>query len=144
MKRVLFLCTANSYRSRFAEPLFNDRARRAALAWEATPRDLAIERGKDNVGAISTFAIEALTERGVVVSKERLPLACTLEDLKSADLTIAVKEAEHRPLLTERFAGWESQVIYWHVHDVADETPDNALAESIVTLINVETLRKCM
>jgi protein-tyrosine-phosphatase len=99
MNRILFLCTGNYYRSRFAEHLFNDRARSAGLAWEASSRALAIERGRDNVGPMSIHAVEALAERGVRVSTERLPLPCTVEDLLSADLTIAVQEAEHRPLL---------------------------------------------
>jgi protein-tyrosine phosphatase len=129
MKRVLFLCTGNYYRSRFAEHLFNDRARRAGLEWKASSRALAIERGKDNVGPISIHAVEALAERGVRVSTERLPLPCTVEDLVSADLAIAVQEAEHRPLLSERFAGWERRVSYWHVHDIGVEAPANALAE---------------
>jgi protein-tyrosine-phosphatase len=129
MKRVLFLCTGNYYRSRFAEHLFNDRARGAGLEWETSSRALAIERGKDNVGPMSIHAVEALAERGVRASTERLPLPCTVEDLLSADLTIAVKESEHRPLLSERFAGWERRVTYWHVHDIDGETPTNALAE---------------
>ena len=123
MKYVLFLCTGNYYRSRYAEHLFNDRARTADLEWEATSRALAIERGKDNVGPMSIHALAALTKRGMRVSSERQPLPCTIEDLISADLTIAVKEAEHRPLLSERFAGWEARVTYWNVHDVEDETP---------------------
>jgi protein-tyrosine-phosphatase len=129
MHRVLFLCTGNYYRSRFAEHLFNHRARGAGLEWEASSRALAIERGKDNVGPMSIHAIEALAERGVRVSTERPPLPCTIEDLVSADLAIAVKEAEHRPLLSERFAGWERRVTYWHVHDIDGETPANTLAE---------------
>jgi protein-tyrosine-phosphatase len=129
MKRVLFLCTGNYYRSRFAEHLFNDRVRRAGLEWEASSRALAIERGKGNVGPMSIHAVEALAERGVRLSTERLPLPCTVEDLVSADLAIAVKEAEHRPLLSERFAGWERRVTYWHVHDIDGETPANTLAE---------------
>jgi protein-tyrosine-phosphatase len=129
MKRVLFLCTGNYYRSRFAEHLFNDRARRAGLKWEATSRALAMERGRDNVGPMSIHAVEALAERGVRVATERLPIRCTVEDLVSADLAIAVKEAEHRPLLSERFAGWERRVTYWHVHDIDEETPANTLAE---------------
>jgi hypothetical protein len=40
-----------------------------------------------------------------------------------------VKEAEHRPLLSERFAGWERRVTYWHVHDIDGEAPANALGE---------------
>src|SRR5262245_40321675 len=129
MKRVLFLCTGNYYRSRFAEHLFNDRASSAGLGWQASSRGLAIERGNDNVGPMSIDAIEALAERGVRVSIQRWPIRCTIEDLLSADLAVALKEAEHRPLLSERFAGWEWRVTYWHVHDIDSETPATALAE---------------
>ena len=44
-RTVLFLCTGNYYRSRFAEELFNDSARRAGLDWTATSRGLALELG---------------------------------------------------------------------------------------------------
>ena len=40
-KVVLFLCTCNYYRSRFAEIVFNHKARKAGLDWQATSRGLA-------------------------------------------------------------------------------------------------------
>ena len=64
MKTVLFLCTGNYYRSRFAEELFNHRAEHAGLDWIAQSRGLAIERGVNNVGPISPFALEGLKDRG--------------------------------------------------------------------------------
>ena len=36
MKRVLFLCTGNYYRSRYAEELFNHLARGENLPWRAS------------------------------------------------------------------------------------------------------------
>ena len=45
VKTVLFLCTGNYYRSRFAEELFNHQAERADLDWIAQSRGLALERG---------------------------------------------------------------------------------------------------
>ncbi len=53
MKKILFLCTGNYYRSRFAEKLFNNLATQKNLDWEADSRGLAIERGVNNVGAMS-------------------------------------------------------------------------------------------
>ena len=38
MQTVLFLCTGNYYRSRFAEELFNHRAARDGLSWVAQSR----------------------------------------------------------------------------------------------------------
>ena len=40
-KTVLFLCTGNYYRSRFAEILFNHLAGQSKLAWRADSRGLA-------------------------------------------------------------------------------------------------------
>ena len=45
VKTVLFLCTGNYYRSRFAEELFNHEAGRAGLYWTAQSRGFALERG---------------------------------------------------------------------------------------------------
>ena len=42
---VLFLCTGNYYRSRFAEVLFNSVDGKMGLPWRASSRGLALERG---------------------------------------------------------------------------------------------------
>ena len=39
-KNVLFLCTGNYYRSRFAEILFNSVAGRMGLPWKASSRGM--------------------------------------------------------------------------------------------------------
>ncbi len=44
-KTVLFLCTGNYYRSRFAEILFNSVAGNMGLPWQASSKGLALERG---------------------------------------------------------------------------------------------------
>jgi hypothetical protein len=41
-KQVLFVCTGNHYRSRFAEALFNQKARQAQLDWRALSRGLRL------------------------------------------------------------------------------------------------------
>jgi protein-tyrosine phosphatase len=66
MKTLLLLCTGNYYRSRYAEELFNHGAERIPLTWRAQSRGLAIERGINNVGPLSPFALEALKDRGLV------------------------------------------------------------------------------
>lgn len=52
-KNVLFLCTGNYYRSRYAEILFNSVAGRMGLPWRASSRGLALERGVNNVGPMA-------------------------------------------------------------------------------------------
>jgi protein-tyrosine phosphatase len=128
VKTVLFLCTGNYYRSRFAEELFNHHAEHAGLDWAADSRGLALERGIHNVGPISPFTLHALGEMAVSArAADRFPRQCTTDDLTNAAVVIAVKEAEHRPLMRARFAEWENRLDYWHIHDVEDETPASAL-----------------
>src|SRR5690242_8514602 len=103
-RSVLFLCTGNYYRSRFAEIVFNDLARKRALNWRADSRGLARVFGPWNVGPISKYAVDALAARGIsCTSMARNSMHCFEEDLKHADIVIALKEAEHRPMLAQHF-----------------------------------------
>ncbi|HEX8915752.1 MAG TPA: low molecular weight phosphatase family protein [Humisphaera sp.] len=134
--RVLFLCTGNYYRSRFAESYFNHLAAGRGLGWEADSRALAIERGACNVGPISPFARAALADRGVGLPDPcRFPAGCLEADLAAADLVVALKEAEHRPYMLQKFPRWVDRITYWHVHDLDAATPDEAMAaiELLVT-----------
>lgn len=129
-KKILFLCTGNYYRSRFAEELFNHLARAAALHWSADSRALAIERGTFNVGPISPDTARAIRQRRIDLREPiRLPRGLSEEDLQESNLVIALKEAEHRPLLTERFPAWADCVEYWHVHDLDGASADETIAK---------------
>ena len=126
--RLLFLCTGNFYRSRFAEVLFNHRAAESMLTWVADSRGLATEQVLDGWGPMAPFAIDALAERGIYLAEPRLPRSVTEADMRAADRVIALKEAEHRPLLAERLPGWEDRVTYWHIDDVDGAEPEIALS----------------
>jgi translation initiation factor 1 len=119
---VLFLCTGNYYRSRFAEILFNSVAAKMGLLWRATSRGLALERGADNVGSMAVSAINALEGLGVRAADAvaRLPAQVTPDELEKADRVIALKHAEHLPLLQERFPAWVEKVEFWHVDDAPE------------------------
>jgi predicted translation initiation factor SUI1 len=118
-KTVLFLCTGNYYRSRFAEALFNSVAQRMGLPWRASSRGLALERGANNVGPMAVSAAKALEAMGVCTGDEctRAPAQVTTGDLEGAALIVALKHAEHLPLLQERFPGRAERVEFWHVDD---------------------------
>ena len=129
MRSVLFLCTGNYYRSRFAEELFNHRTVSSAINWRADSRGLALERGTNNKGFMSPFALEGLRSRGVTVADlNRFPLPCTVDALKSADRVIALHDGEHRPLMQERFPDWAHRIDFWDVEDVEFMQPGLALA----------------
>jgi protein-tyrosine phosphatase len=121
-KTVLFLCTPNYYRSRFAEVLFNSVARKMGLPWKASSRGLALERGVNNIGPMEVSAVEALEARGLRAVAEfgRFPIQATVEDFEAAHWIIALKETEHRPLLQERFPVWTDDVEFWQVDDVPE------------------------
>ena len=65
-KRVLFLCTGNYYRSRYAEELFNHLAKWQALDWQAASRGLAERGSPENVGPMSPYALQALRAKAIV------------------------------------------------------------------------------
>jgi protein-tyrosine phosphatase len=129
-RTILFLCTGNYYRSRFAEELFNTLAKKQGLAWQATSRALAIELGTFNYGPISKHTQAALAAKGIDLPLPiRNPQQVSEEDLAAATRVIALKEAEHRPYLTQRYPAWPDKVEYWHIHDLDKATPVEALTE---------------
>jgi protein-tyrosine phosphatase len=129
IKTILFLCTGNYYRSRFAEELFNHRSAGCVPQYQATSRALAVERGINNPGPLSRFAIDGLRMRGVTLKGDRpFPRQCVLEDLQRAQYVVALCESEHRLLMRERFPQWETRIRYWNVEDVEFLAPKIALA----------------
>jgi len=128
MKNILFLCTGNYYRSRFAEHLFNWWAAKRGLDWVADSRGLATETGVNNVGAMSQYTVAGLAERGINIPvDERFPQQVKQVDFQLADLITALDESEHRPLMKQRFPLWIDAVEYWLVHDVDKTAPKQAL-----------------
>ena len=126
-KRVLFLCTGNYYRSRYAESLFNHLASEARLDAIAISRGLKIDM-TGLVGSVSKYTIAALEARGIHLDS-RMPIPLTYGDLQKANLVIALKEAEHRPMIDACFPGWSTRTIFWNVHDIDAAQPDVALRE---------------
>jgi protein-tyrosine phosphatase len=128
MKRLLFLCTGNYYRSRYAELLFNALAPAAGLRWTADSRGLNLAAGVNNVGPLSRFVSARLERRGIgLAAPPRFPQQAAEADFAAAQLVVALKEAEHRPLLAARFGNWTERVEYWQVHDIDCAPPDQAL-----------------
>jgi hypothetical protein len=58
MRKLLFLCIANYYRSRFAEMLFNHLAVQCQLNWVADSRGIATVLGADNADVLSEHTMD--------------------------------------------------------------------------------------
>lgn len=128
MRVILFLCTDNYYRSRFAECYFNHRARQAKLPWLALSRGLTLEFGIKRVGPLSPLVRQELARLNIAIpSDARFPRAVDSDDLLLADRIVALTDVEHRQLVRERFPGWQEAIEYWSIHDPDRATPQAAL-----------------
>jgi len=127
MRQILFLCTGNYYRSRYAEAMFNHKAARRRLDWRAFSRGLATHLAPP-VG-LSPHSTLRMLERGIPrEGTGRNPVQVTEKDFRRADRIVALKETEHRPLMARLFPGWEKRVEYWEISDLDAAMPEVALA----------------
>jgi protein-tyrosine phosphatase len=126
MPEILFLCTGNYYRSRYAEALFNHEANRRGLKWRAFSRGLAIHLAP--LDGLSPHAIQRLQERAI--SRRHTgsdPVQVREEDFRRAARVVALKESEHRRLLAAAHPQWEKRIEYWEIGDLDSATPAEAL-----------------
>lgn len=131
IRHVLFLCTGNVYRSRFAETLFRHVSWNRRLGWAAMSRGLSREfRVLRPDGPMSPHAVDGLRRRGIAVPEPlRPPRKAHRHDLQSARHVVAVCEREHRPLIEAAFPGYADRVEYWDIDDLDVCPPDVALAK---------------
>lgn len=138
MENILFLCTGNYYRSRFAEEYLNHYAEKRRLPLSAWSRGLA--RDLDalrNPGPISEHTVKKLSELEIPPLRSAdYPLSANEYDLHQADRSIVLCEREHRPMMRDRFPLFEEKVEYWDVEDVQVEEPAEAL-ELLLEELNV-------
>ena len=138
MKKLLFICTANYYRSRFAEAWFNFNKGEELADWSACSRGLMIECAPS---PISFHTLDAIERNGIPGDCfQKNPIALSLEDIESAALVVAMKRSEHLPMMQRKFPEWSDKIRYWDVHDLDVWMPDQTLAaiEIQVGLLIVE------
>lgn len=132
---VLFICTGNYYRSRYAELFFNDLAAKRKINWSADSRGLEASAGR-NIGPISKFALARLSMHGISPGEPaRFPLQLEEKDLQDAGLIIAINRVEHHPMMERYFPAWAERITYWDVADLNITEADDALS-AIEKMIN--------
>lgn len=125
MNSLLFICTGNYYRSRYAEALFNHQKGIPLSHWRAFSRGLMIECAPQS---ISPHTRNAIQSKGITDDcYESLPTALTLADLKRADLVVALKREEHHAMMQHQFPEWVERIRYWDVHDLDVWSPAQTL-----------------
>src|SRR3990172_1045361 len=104
-RNVLFLCTGNYYRSRFAEEYFNYLAKINSLDWRADSRGLAADITElRNPGPVSKHALLELEKRNILPENaNRFPLKASYDDFEKAVFIIALNRNEHQSLLRQNF-----------------------------------------
>jgi protein-tyrosine phosphatase len=122
---VLFICTGNFYRSRYAELYFNARAI-PTLGWRAESRGFKLSA--DNVGPLATCVPDRLAALGLHVSPDiRFPLLLQEQDLVCASRIIALDAVEHPPYVETLFPTWRHRIDYWRIPDVDGMSMEEAL-----------------
>jgi protein-tyrosine phosphatase len=127
MPKILFICTGNFYRSRFAEALVNFYAPQKAPKWSAFSRGLAIWMAE---GKISPFTRDALAKRNIPESfcgDQRISLK--EQDLQEADRIIAMDKEEHYTMMMEQFPEWADRIEYWTYRDIQWSSPDGVILQ---------------
>lgn len=126
MREILFLCTGNYYRSRYAEALFNHVAAERGLDWRAFSRGLAIYMAPP--GGLSPHTTRRLREQDISFDRTgKDPVQVAERDFRRAARVVALKETEHRPLMARLHPAWMDRIEYWEISDLDGATPEVAL-----------------
>lgn len=124
-KTVLFICTANFFRSRYAEAYFN-----CLADWNKSPHR-AVSAGisiDPKIGPVSSYSLYRMVERGIdskCMSLEAKKLYSG--DVESADVAICMYEKEHKPMMELLYESIESRIIYFDIPDINEISPNQSL-----------------
>jgi len=124
-QQVLFLCTANFYRSRHAEFVFNYLSLREGLEWRARSAGFRPYLAPEPLSHCVEKRLEELLiplPTGTVS-----PRGVEVEDLSESSLVVAMDRVEHEPMIREEFPLWIDRVRYWEIKDWDCVPPEIAL-----------------
>ncbi|MEI6563235.1 MAG: low molecular weight phosphatase family protein [bacterium] len=115
---ILFVCTGNFYRSRFAEEYFNYKAKQLGLACRAESRGTIVVPGADpGPPGMSPTTLVKLEERGIKpAGTNRCRMALSTNDISRFDVFVALNGAEQ--LEAMKRVGYPAQrTISWDIQD---------------------------
>ncbi|TNE53914.1 MAG: low molecular weight phosphatase family protein [Bacteroidetes bacterium] len=127
ISRILFLCTGNFYRSRFAEIYFNEQVKHHHPDISAFSRGFEVFAAR-NSGPLSLHTNTFLEHLNIPLPVPlSFPVQLEDSDFEVADFTIALDHAEHLPMLRKYFPHRESEVEFWSFADVQFAAPEQVL-----------------
>ena len=116
MYKILFVCTANIYRSRFSEEVYNHIAIKNNLYTKAFSAGLMV--GSYKTRKIYQPALKELDRLNIKpIRAEEYSIHVDDVDLKNYDMIICMDEKEHRPMVESNSNFKERNIIYWNIVD---------------------------
>ena len=116
MHKVLFVCTANIFRSRFSEEVYNHFTKKLNIPSEAFSAGLRV--GEYTTRKIYTPALQQLKNYNINPSrKDDLSIHINDLDLNVYDMIICMDEVEHRPMVEMNDQLNKINIDYWNIVD---------------------------
>ena len=116
MHKVLFVCTANIFRSRFSEEVYNHFAKKLNIPSEAFSAGLRV--GEYTTRKIYTPALQQLKYYNInPYRKDDLSIHINDLDLNVYDMIICMDEVEHRPMVEMNDQLNKINIDYWNIVD---------------------------
>ncbi|WP_340201354.1 low molecular weight phosphatase family protein [Ascidiimonas sp. W6] len=112
---ILFFCTGNYYRSRFAELYFNHLASAQDLTIRAYSKGL--RPSPNNEGPISPHTKKYLETQGLEIPIPKWPEITNIEDFEAPAKVIAMDREEHEPMMKNSFPQYQERIEYWSFAD---------------------------
>lgn len=120
-KSVLFVCTGNYFRSRFAEAVFNYYFGDGKSEWKAFSRGLKLQNltPAQRETHVSIYSIEKMEELQIPASfLDGQPTQIGQKDLDHSQIVIGLNQKEHAPMFQELFPNYDLRNIeFWDVPD---------------------------
>ena len=117
MQKILFVCTANIFRSRFSEEVYNHLAANMSLSSQAFSAGLMV--GHYKTRTIYAPALRQLKLLNILPRrKDELSIHINDLDLKQFDQVICMDRNEHQPMVRKNKNLTNLNIEYW---DIVDE-----------------------